>query len=82
LGLRGIFDAQQLPSPPAAAGSSSSRKQQAAGMSVVSEQHFQRWRYMLGIAEGDTDIPTGALMCFAMALSVSSGVDATLSCIL
>jgi hypothetical protein len=58
LGLRGIFDAQQLPPPPAAAGSSS-RKQQAAGMSVVSEEHFQRWRYMLGVAEGDIDIPTG-----------------------
>jgi len=59
LGLRGVFDAQQLPGPPAASSSGSSRKQQAAGMSIVGEEAFRQYRYTLGVAEGDTDIPTG-----------------------
>lgn len=59
LGLRGLFDAQQLPPPPPEAGGTSSRKQRAAGMSVVNEDAHRRWRYQLGIAEGDTDIPSG-----------------------
>lgn len=61
LGLRGLFDAQQLPPPPGGAGGS--RKQQAAGMSVVDEDVFRRWRYQHGIAEGDSDIPPGEGMC-------------------
>lgn len=61
LGVRGIFDAQQLPPPPPAGDGSSSRKQQAAGMSIISEEAFQRWRYLHGVAEGDKDIPTGVM---------------------
>jgi hypothetical protein len=59
LGLRGVFDAQQLPPPPAEAGGTSSRKQRAAGMSVVGEDAYRRWRYQLGVAEGDSEIPSG-----------------------
>lgn len=59
LGLRGLFDAQQLPHPPAEAGGTSSRKQRAAGMSVVGEDAHRRWRYQLGVAEGDREIPSG-----------------------
>uniref|UniRef100_A0A383VHD9 CAF17 C-terminal domain-containing protein n=1 Tax=Tetradesmus obliquus TaxID=3088 RepID=A0A383VHD9_TETOB len=79
LGLRGIFDAQQLPPPPAAAGSSS-RKQQAAGMSIVSEDHFQRWRYMLGIAEGDTDVPTGEVAPLECNLDALAGISYSKGC--
>lgn len=63
LGLRGLFDAQQLPPPPSEAGGTSSRKQRAAGMSVVSEHAHRRWRYQLGIAEGDKEIPSGKCVC-------------------
>lgn len=61
LGLRGLFDVQQLPPPPAEAGGTSSRKQRAAGMSVVGEDAHRRWRYQLGIAEGDQEIPSGGV---------------------
>lgn len=59
LGLRGLFDAQQLPPPPAESGGTSSRKQRAAGMSVVGEDAHRLWRYQLGVAEGDSEIPSG-----------------------
>ncbi|KAF6265118.1 hypothetical protein COO60DRAFT_1116131 [Scenedesmus sp. NREL 46B-D3] len=79
-GLRGLFDAQQLPPPPAAAGGGSSRKQQAAGMSIVSEEHFQRWRYMLGIAEGDTDMPTGEVAPLECNLDALAGISYSKGC--
>jgi hypothetical protein len=59
LGLRGVFDAQQLPPPPQSAGGTTSRKQLAAGMSIGHEAGFRQLRWSLGIAEGDVEMPSG-----------------------
>lgn len=80
LGLRGLFDAQQLPPPPAEAGGTSSRKQRAAGMSVVGEEVHRRWRYQLGVAEGDIEIPSGEVAPLECNLDALAGISYSKGC--
>lgn len=80
LGLRGLFDVQQLPPPPAEAGGTSSRKQRAAGMSVVGDDAHRRWRYQLGIAEGDQEIPSGEVAPLECNLDALNGISYTKGC--
>eukprot|EP00878_Enallax_costatus_P023839 GHUV01025393.1.p1 GENE.GHUV01025393.1~~GHUV01025393.1.p1 ORF type:complete len:174 (+),score=24.20 GHUV01025393.1:271-792(+) len=49
-------------------------------MSVVSEESFQRWRYLHGIAEGDKDIPTGEVAPLECNLNALKGISYTKGC--
>eukprot|EP00775_Hariotina_reticulata_P008521 gene8521-8703_t len=49
-------------------------------MSIVDEEVFRQYRYKLGVAEGDTDIPTGEVAPLECNLDALSGISYSKGC--